>query len=116
MEMHGPVAKTVDFGEFEAHVMVEPAMPGRNEIHLEFKAKGHGEAPEIMEVRVSARLSSGKVAPMRLRAEPGHEHGTFMVPRANLPIAGDWQLQILARRGEFEALAETVTVPIEEGS
>jgi copper transport protein len=116
MEMHGPVARTVDFGEFEAHVSVEPAMPGRNEIHLEFTAKGHGAAPKIMEVRVSARLSSGKVAPMRFKAEPGHEHGAFMVPRANLPIAGDWQLQILARRGEFEALAETVSVPIEEGS
>ena len=32
------------------------------------------------------------------------------------PVAGDWQLRIEARRGEFDLFTKTISVPIEEES
>ena len=37
----------------------------------------------------------------------------YVVPDAQLPIAGDWQLRIEVRRGEFELMTETVSVRVE---
>ena len=41
-------------------------------------------------------------------AGPGH----FVVHGAQLALAGDWQLRVEVRRGEFDATAATVSVPI----
>ena len=111
IEMHGPTATTVELGDLEAHVTVEPGTLGRNRIHLMVM---HG-APDLAEVRVSATLASKGIGPLRFRARPDGEHG-FVVRNAALSVAGDWQLRIEARRGEFELLTTTISVPIREES
>jgi copper transport protein len=93
-------------------VRVEPGRAGRNQIHLAFM---HGNIEDIAEVRVSATLASKDIGPLRFEARRAGPHG-FVVPNAQFSIAGDWQLRIEARRGEFELLTADVSVPIEEES
>jgi copper transport protein len=106
--MHGPYEQEVQLGPFMSHVTVMPAMPGANEIHLAFE----GERPD--EVRVSASLPEQRIGPLRHTAKPGAEPGALVVQAANLSPAGEWQLRIEARRGEFDLFTQTVSVPIEE--
>jgi copper transport protein len=113
--MHGPESVTVELGDVEAHVEVDPAMPGENEIHLEFMG-ADGAPAEIAEVNIAASLPSAEIGPLRFAAEPGHEHGSFVVMAADFPLAGEWELRIEARRGEFELLTETTTISIREES
>jgi copper transport protein len=108
--MHGPYEQEVELGPLMAHVTVMPAMPGVNEIHLEFE----DEAPDA--VRVLASLPARDIGPLRYPAKPGDEPRAYVVDAANLSLAGDWRLRIEARRGEFELFTETISVPIEEES
>jgi copper transport protein len=108
--MHGPYEQEVDLGPLMAHVTVMPAMPGMNEIHLEFE----DERPDA--VRVLASLPSRGIGPLRYRARRGDEPRVLVVQAANLSVAGDWQLRIEARRGEFDLFTKTISVPIEEES
>ena len=92
-----------------AHVTVMPAMPGTNEIHLEFEE----ERPDA--VRVWRRCRHAASDPCAT-GQAGDEPRALVVEAANLSVAGDWQLRIEARRGEFDLFTETITVPIEEES
>jgi copper transport protein len=112
IEMHAPTEHAVALGDLEGHVRVEPGQAGRNQIHLAFT---HGNVEEIADVRVSATLASKDIGPLRFEARRAGPHG-FVVPNARLSIAGDWQLRIEARRGEFELLTADVSVPIREES
>jgi copper transport protein len=110
--MHGPFATEVRLGPLEAHVSVTPARAGRNDIHVDFP-RASRSGGRVAELRVSATLASKNVGPLRFKARRGMEPGAFMVAGANLALAGDWELRIEARRGEFELFTKTISVPIE---
>lgn len=116
--MHGSTEATVAMGTgIEGHVMVDPGVAGRNTIHLRFSGGGVHEGAGLAEVNVAASLASKKVGPLRYtaRPDPSH-HGEYVIQNAQLPLAGDWQLRIEARRGEFELLTQTVSISIREES
>ena len=114
VEMHGSAAAEVDFdGRLMAHVTVEPAIAGRNDIHLEFEDPD-GEPAELDEVNLAATLASAGIGPLRFEAKPSGEHGAFAARGVQLPIAGDWQLRVEARQGRFDVFTETVSIPIDE--
>jgi copper transport protein len=107
--MHGPYEQELRLGPtMMAHLTVMPAMPGKNEIHLEFE-EGRPD-----EVRVAATLPARGIGPLRYTAEQGMEPGAYQVMDANLSLAGDWRIRIEAREGEFDLFTTDVTVPIEE--
>jgi copper transport protein len=113
VQMHGESEMQeleLELGPFMAHMNVEPGRLGPNEIHLEF-TKGRPD-----EVKVSARLTDKNIGPLRYRARPGMEHGVYVVKRANLSPAGEWEIRVDARRGDFDLFSDTVHVPIEEGA
>ena len=106
----GPFAVTAPLGELELNLVVDPARAGRNQIHL-YLTNQAGQPEDVDEATVSATLASRQVGPLRLRAHragPGH----FVVHGAQLALTGDWQLRVDTRRGEFDADATTVSVPI----
>jgi copper transport protein len=114
VEMHGAVAMEVDFdGRLMAHLTVDPAIAGRNGIRLAFETPD-GEPAELDEVKVDATLASAGIGPLRFEAKPSGRQGAFVVGQAQLPIAGDWQVRVEARRGEFDVFTQTVSVPIDE--
>jgi nitrogen fixation protein FixH len=91
-----------------AHMEVEPGMLGRNEIHLEF-TEGRPD-----EVRVTAELEEQGIGPLRYRARRGMEPGAWVVRRANLSPAGEWEIRVEARRGEFDLFTDAAHVEIEK--
>jgi copper transport protein len=108
VQMHMAPEMDLELGPLMANMEVEPGMLGRNDIHLEF-TKGRPD-----EVRVSALLKSKDIGPLRYRARPGMEPGAYVVRGANLSPAGEWEIRVDARRGEFDLYSDTVQVPIEE--
>ena len=50
----------------------------------------------------------------RSTARPSTEAGAYAVKRANLSPAGDWELDIEARRGKFDLFSETVQISVEK--
>ena len=107
----GPYATTAPLGDLELNLVVDPAAAGRNQIHLYLTNHHTGQPTDVDEASVSATLASRQIGPLRLkahRAGPGH----FVVQRAQLALAGDWQLRIETRRGDFDAATATVSVPI----
>jgi copper transport protein len=111
IEMHGAAEMEVQLGDIPASLSVEPGTTGANDIHLMIHA-AHSAEP-LEEVTISATLASRGIGPLQFSAEPASELA-WMVSDAQLTIAGDWQLRIEARRGEFEVLTQTVSVPIRE--
>jgi copper transport protein len=105
----GPYAITSPLGSLELNLVVDPAVAGSNEIHL-YLTDRSGRPVDVAETRVSASLPSREIGPLRLRgfrAGPGH-----FIATGSLAIPGDWQLTVEARRGEFESLRRTLSVPI----
>jgi copper transport protein len=106
----GPYAATAPLGDLELNLVVDPAAAGSNQIHL-YLTDRTGRPTNVTEATVSATLASRGVGPLRFkahRAGPGH----FVVHGAQLALAGDWQLRIETRRGEFDSSEATVSVPI----
>ena len=106
----GPYATIKQLGDLELNLVVDPAAAGRNDIHL-YLTNASGQPTDVDEALVSATLASREIGPLRLkthRAGPGH----FLVHGAQLALAGDWQLRIEARRGEFDSATATASVPI----
>ena len=106
----GPYAEVVPFGRLELNLVVDPAVAGANTVHF-YLSEPSGQPANVDELRLSASLASRQVGPLRFTARrlaPGH----YSVPGAQLALAGDWQLRVEGRRGEFEALDATVSVPI----
>ena len=103
----------VPIGNLEVNYTIEPAKTGPNIIHLYF-FKPTGEPANVDDAKLSATLPSAGVGPINIPLQkivPSH----YTTPAGVFPQAGDWQVLIEARRGEFEALTQTVTVPIREG-
>jgi copper transport protein len=108
VETHEASETELELGPWMAHMEIMPATVGPNEIHLTF------ERGRPAEVNVSARLEEQDIGPLRYRARRGMEPGAYVVKRANLSPAGDWEIRIDARR-DFDLFSDTVQVPIEEG-
>ena len=106
----GPYATTAPLGELELNLVVDPAAAGSNQIHL-YLTDRSGQPTNVDEATVAATLASRGIGPLRFtahRAGPGH----FVVHGAQLALAGDWQLRVETRQGEFDAANTTVSVPI----
>ena len=108
----GPYATTVPLGNLEAKVVADPAEAGLNVIDLHL-SNASGQPADVAELELNATLPSASIGPLRFEAHrlaPGH----YAVHDAQLAVAGDWQVAIQARRGEFESLNATVSIPIRE--
>jgi copper transport protein len=107
-------AGSVDLGDLKAAVIVVPAAPGDNVIHVTLLPRGTAE--KVTELTVKASLPSRQIGPLEYPAEPHPAApGAYIVENASLPIAGDWELRIEALVGESDLLTETITVPIQAG-
>jgi copper transport protein len=105
--------KVVPIGNLELNLLVEPARTGPNVMHLYFSTK-IGVPASVAEVKVSATLPDKNLGPLLIPLQkivPSH----YTTSSATFPFSGTWQLRIEARRGKFELLTQTVSVPIRGG-
>jgi copper transport protein len=103
----------VPIGNLEVNYTIEPAETGPNTIHLYF-FKPTGEPANVDDAKMSATLPRNGLGPISIPLQkivPSH----YTTPAGVFPQGGAWQVLIEARRGEFDALTQTVTVPIREG-
>jgi copper transport protein len=106
----GPFSTFTELGSLELNLVVDPAVAGANDVHL-YLTDQTGRPTGLAAANVSAQLPSRSVGPLRLRAlsaGPGH----LIVRQAHFALPGDWQLTVEARRGEFESLRRSISVPI----
>jgi copper transport protein len=104
---------TVPLGNLELNLTIEPARTGPNVIHI-YTFTQRGVPAPTAAAELSATLPSRGVGPLRIplqRIGPFH----YTVSGATFPYPGDWRLTIEARRGQFEALTQTISVPVRKG-
>ncbi len=100
-------------GNIELNMTMEPARTGPNVIHIYTFTQSGVPAPTAA-MTLTGSLPSQNLGPLQIplqRIGPFH----YTVSGATFPQPGDWQMTIEARRGQFEALTQTLTVPIREG-
>jgi copper transport protein len=113
VEAQEKVADVVPIGNLEVSYSIEPAKTGPNVIHFYFFTP-RGVPANIDDLKLLASLPSQNLGPIRIPLQkivPSH----YTTPGGVFPQPGEWQVTLEARRGEFEALTQTVTVPIREG-
>ena len=110
----GPVCDDRSARRPRAEPRRRPGRGGPNQIHL-YLTNSSGQPTDVDEATVSATLASREIGPLRMEAHPAGP-GHFVVHGAQLALAGDWQLRVEARRGEFNAATATVSVPIRKDS
>ncbi len=109
----GPVSREGQVGPYDFSLLVDPARTGSNAIHL-FILDSTGQLALVDEVRLSASLPDLDIGPLELAsvpAGPGHA-----ITAADLPLAGDWQLQLDVRKGEFDEWSTVIDLPIRKDS
>ena len=108
----GPFADTADLGPARMELTVDPARPGTNELHIYlFRRSDGSQYDRVKELLISASLPEKQIGPLHLRAHkagPGH----YVVRRAAITPAGDWQLVFDARVSKFDAYRAEVKAPI----
>ncbi|MGH2763415.1 MAG: copper resistance protein CopC, partial [Thermoleophilaceae bacterium] len=109
----GPFATSEDLGPARMELTLDPARPGPNELHLYlFDRRDGSQFDRVKQLELRARLPERDIGPLDLRAEkagPGH----YVVRRAGIAPAGDWQLDVSARVSAFDAYTSEIEVPIE---
>jgi copper transport protein len=109
----GPYATEAQLGPLDLNLVVDPARAGTNAIHV-YLLKRSGQPADVAEANLSLSLPSKQIGPLRFRTwrlAPGH----YVVYGADLALAGDWQLRVDARRGQFQAFDTTLSIPVREG-
>lgn len=108
------VSRDGRIGPYTYTLIVDPAQTGSNEIHVYLLDSTGGLAP-VDEIGVSATFPAVDIGPLRFEtssAGPGHG----IVTAAELPLAGNWRLQLDVRQGEFDQWNTTVEIPIRKDS
>ena len=109
----GLVSRDGRIGPYDYTVTVDPARTGTNEVHV-YLLDSTGQPASVDEIALSASLPAADVGPLELKASPaGPGH---VLARAQLPLAGDWQLQLAVRKGEFDQWSATTDLPIRKDS
>jgi copper transport protein len=109
----GPYATESQLGPLDLNLVVDPAKAGRNAIHM-YLLNRNGQPADVAEAKLSASLPSQQIGPLRFparRLAPGH----YAVYGADLALPGDWQLRLEVRRGQFQSLQRTLSIPIRGG-
>jgi len=105
-----PFAVDGQIGRWVMNLVVDPAQPGKNALHL-FVGDRTGRPIPIDGASYEATLPSREIGPLRItpkRLAVGH----YSVYGVDLPIEGDWKLVLRVRKGEFDEFSTVVTVPI----
>ncbi|WP_100444660.1 copper resistance CopC/CopD family protein [Glycomyces xiaoerkulensis] len=102
-------ATELELGPDTAAVLLSPARTGPNTLTLEL-ADGHPTEPEEAPT-VHATLPEQDFGPIVAEMEAGTEPGSYLA-ELELPLAGEWELEIALRVSRFEEHRATVTVEL----
>lgn len=105
-----PFSTTIEAGDLLVDVTVDPAKAGPVEMHV-YVLGASGAVTEVAELTAQLTLPAEAIGPLRVpleRAGPGH----FAAYRFDIPLAGRWRLDVIARTGDVDQVRGTTTVRI----
>jgi copper transport protein len=92
-------------GPMEAHVQVQPAATGRNDITMHvFNTRTGKPAERIKEMTLRLAMAEKGIGPLRIKLKRA-EAGQYKAAAQMLPVQGQWQLQLDARVSDFDAFS-----------
>ncbi|WP_275557790.1 copper resistance protein CopC [Streptomyces sp. 5-6(2022)] len=97
-------------GRGKAVVMIEPALPGDNALHV-FTTDLADRPVDVPEVKLSLTLKNKGIGPLRIpleRLSTGH----WSAKTVQLPMAGTWQLSLTVRTSDIDQVTETRNVKV----
>jgi copper transport protein len=97
-------------GERVTQVELEPAVTGGTEMHV-YITSPSGALDRADDISVTAELPEQDIPPFDIETFPAgvnHVVGTDV----NLPVAGLWTFEVVARYGEFDEVVFTVQIPV----
>ncbi|MDQ4071041.1 MAG: hypothetical protein M3203_16460, partial [Actinomycetota bacterium] len=103
-----PFSVDVDAGHLLLTATVDPARPGRTDVHL-YALSPAGEVAEVESMSARLGLPALDVPPLTVplrRAGPGH----FVAYGFTIPVAGAWELELVAWTSGTEFVEATTTV------
>jgi copper transport protein len=108
----GPVTATAPLGEGEMEVTVDPASPGRNDVHIYlFDAQGRPD-DRFDDATVRLELPEQGLGPLDrdpVRAGPGH----FQLIGTDFTLSGTWTITVTVKPDPFTETTGMVEVDIE---
>ena len=105
-----PFSATVEAGNLFVDVTVDPAKAGPVEVHV-YVLGASGAVTDVAELTAQLSLPAESIGPLRVpleRAAPGH----YAAYRFDVPLAGRWRLDVVARTGDVDQVRGTTTVRI----
>lgn len=105
-----PFSATVEAGNLFVDVTVDPAKAGPVELHV-YVLAASGAVTEVAELTAQLSLPAESIGPLRVpleRVAPGH----YAAYRFDVPLAGRWRLDVVARTGDVDQVRGTTTVRI----
>ena len=109
-EIEGPYLATVRTEELSFEMTVAPAGRGLNDLHVFTLTPSEGPA-DVVEMTATMALPAQDIAPIDVplrRLGPGH----YLAEGFNIPIAGDWVLELSALVSATDEVTAETTVPI----
>ncbi|MET8179949.1 copper resistance protein CopC [Streptomyces sp. NPDC005336] len=97
-------------GRGNAVVMIDPALPGDNALHV-FLTDRADRPVDVAELKVSLTLEEKAIGPLRIpleRLSTGH----WGAKTVQLPMAGTWQLSLTVRTSDIDQVTETRNVKV----
>lgn len=105
-----PFSATVEAGHLFVDVTVDPAKAGPVDVHV-YVLAASGAVTEVAELTAQLSLPAESIGPLRVpleRVAPGH----FAAYRFDVPLAGRWRLDVVARTGDVDQVRGTTNVRI----
>jgi copper transport protein len=105
----GLVSREGKVGPYDYTLIVDPARVGSNAVHV-YLLDSTGQLADVDEITLAGTLPAVNVGPLEFDlspAGPGHATGV-----AQLPLPGDWQVDLHARKGDFDEWSTVIDVPI----
>jgi copper transport protein len=96
----GPASGAIEIGGDRLEYTIEPALVGRNEVHVYLFDSKTGQPLEPLAAALEFSLPDADIPAVEAdvrRAGPGH----FLVPSATFGLAGDWEARVVLRMSRF---------------
>lgn len=108
-----PTVVEAPLADGTVQVTVEPALPGPNDLVLEFRTSNGSSDDGYGEISVQLELPEQGIGPIEVEAERTGP-GRFEVEGADLTLAGRWVLTLSAKVDRFTEAEASVEFPIGE--
>jgi copper transport protein len=104
---NGPVSLSAPLGAGTMDVVVDPAIAGRNDIHVYIKTKAGRPDPQYKKATFRLELPSKNIGPLE-RTPKLYSVGHFRLVGTDLTYAGVWNLTVVVQPDRFTETTSTV--------